>query len=120
MGEKIRTTIYLTEELRTKMFTERAVTGRTVTDIIIKAVEKYYKEQEGKNMGRQLEAWDLGEESLMIVRTDEGKETVEWHWADGSKEHVEYIPLPLAAREFEGMDRRGLAKLIREYQSRED
>ena len=47
MGEKIRTTIYLTEELRTKMFTERAISGKTITDVIIEAVEKYYEEKEG-------------------------------------------------------------------------
>jgi len=48
MGEKIRTTIYLTEELRKKMFTERAISGKTVTDIIIEAVEKYFAEKEEK------------------------------------------------------------------------
>lgn len=45
---KFRTTIYLPDELRKKMFTERATTGKTITDIIIEAVEKYFAEKEEK------------------------------------------------------------------------
>lgn len=65
-----------------------------------------------------LAGWDLGEETLEIWNFD-GAIVVEWTWRDTNEEHVEHYDLEVAAQEFEGMDRRDLAELIREYQSRE-
>ena len=69
---------------------------------------------------RHIESWDVGEESLKIVRLVDGTKWVVWTWHDGGESFEERMSLETADRELaEDYERDDLARLIREYQSRE-
>ena len=69
---------------------------------------------------RYIESWEVGEESLSIIRLVDGTKWVVWTWHDGGESFEERMELETADREFaECYEREDLARLIREYQIRE-